>query len=116
MRKGFVFRLTSRTESKHKTVLSLLKLIPSGDIKAESIELKYLLSEHSYLPIDADFTVIEAYAKKLYIYNPRDWCHIMQNSKRKNPFCAVEMNRQDFLSTKALGKMLLTTEKNKQVD
>ena len=47
-----------------KTVLSLLKLVQSEDIKAKSIELKFLLSGHSYLPNDADFAVIEAYAKK----------------------------------------------------
>ncbi|GFW03109.1 uncharacterized protein TNCV_157291 [Trichonephila clavipes] len=96
-----------------KTVLSLLKLVQSEDIKAESIELKFLLSGHSYLPNDADFAVIEAYAKKIpYIYNPSDWYHIIQNSKIKNPFRVVEMNPQEFLSTKPLEEAVTNRKKS----
>lgn len=47
-----------------KTVLSLLKLDQIMEIKAKSIEMKFLVSGHSYLPNDSDFTIIESHAKK----------------------------------------------------
>lgn len=57
---------------------------------------------------DAGFAVIEAYAKKIriFFYNPSGWYHIIQNSKRKNPFGVLENH----------WKKLLPTEKNRQVD
>lgn len=41
-----------QTKKNIKTVLSLLKLVQSTEVRAESIEMKFLVSGHSYLPID----------------------------------------------------------------
>ena len=42
-----------------KTVFSLLKLVQSIEIRVESIEVKFLVSGHSYLPNVSDFAIIE---------------------------------------------------------
>lgn len=86
-----------------KTVLSLLKLVQSTDIKAKSIEMKFLVSGHTYLPNDADFAVIESNAKKIqHIYSPNDWINIIATCKRKEQFRVVKMTHFDFFSTKSL--------------
>lgn len=84
-------------------MLSLLKLVQSPDIKAESIEMKFLVIGHSYLPNDAKFAIIETHAKKTQmIYDPSDWYDIIKSCKKTDPFEVIEMTHNDFLSTKIL--------------
>lgn len=86
-----------------KTVLSLLKLVQSTEIKANSIQIKFLVSGHSYLPNDWDFAVIESHARKIQsIYSPNDWYNIIRTSKNRTPFNVIKMTHQDFVSTKPL--------------
>lgn len=47
-----------------KLALSLLKLVCNPEMSADFIDHKFLVSDHSYLPHDADFGVIETKAKK----------------------------------------------------
>lgn len=51
-----------------KTVLSLLKLFQSIEIRTESIEMKFLVDDHSYLPNNTDFLIIKSHAKKFKIF------------------------------------------------
>lgn len=91
-----------------KTVLSLLKLVQSTEIKAESIDMKFLVSGHSYLPNDSDFAIIESCAKKNQnIFSPDDWYHIIKTCKKKAPFHLIQMTHQDFLSTKPLEQSII---------
>lgn len=97
-----------------KVVLSLMKLLQSGEICAEVIELKYLVSGHSYLPNDSDFALIEKKAKKTTnIFSPRDWYNIILESKNKNKFFLVEMNHDEFLSTESLEQSITRRKKMK---
>lgn len=91
-----------------KTVLSLLRLLLSTEICAESIEMKFLVSGHSYLPNDAQFAIIESQAKKIQnIFSPDDWYNIIKTSKKKLPFHMVQMTHQDFLSTSSLENAII---------
>lgn len=86
-----------------KTVLNLLKLVQSTEIQAESIEMKFLVSGHSYLPNDSDFAIIESHAKKIQnIFSPTDWYNIIKTCKKKAPFHVIQMTHQDFFSSKPL--------------
>ena len=49
-----------------KTFLSLLKLVQSTEFKAESIDMKFLISGHSYLSNDLDFAIIESKSKHFF--------------------------------------------------
>ncbi|UYV82284.1 hypothetical protein LAZ67_21001583 [Cordylochernes scorpioides] len=86
-----------------KTVLSLLRLVQSTEIRAQSIEMKFLVSEHSYLPNDSDIAIIESYAKKIQnIFSPDDWNNIIKTCKKKAPFNVIQMTHEDFFFTKPL--------------
>nr|XP_033325321.1 uncharacterized protein LOC117219890 [Megalopta genalis] len=91
-----------------KTVLSLLKLVQSMEIRAESIEMKFLVSGHSYLPNDSDFAIIESRAKKNQnIFSPDDWYNIIKTCKKKAPFHLIQMTHQDIFSTKPLEQSII---------
>lgn len=90
-----------------KSALCLLKLFRE-DIKSESIEIKFLLSGYTYFPSDADFVVMDAHAiNNPYIYNPSDWYHIIENSKRpfqrfrnKSPRCVFYKTFEDDITNR----------------
>lgn len=98
-----------------KTVVSMMKLVQSSEIKADVIDLKFLVPGHSYLPNDSDFGVIESKARKTQnIFSPDDWYDVIRQCKSKNPFVVVEMKHEDFLSTKTLEDSV--TNRKKTVD
>lgn len=96
-----------------KTSLSLLKLVNDPSMNAQTIDLKFLVSGHSYLPNDADFGIIEsASRKKSHIYNPKDWMDIAREAKKKAPkFEVIEMKREEFMSTKELESVIQNRKK-----
>lgn len=97
-----------------KMALSLLKVLHSEEISAETIDFKFLVSGHSFLPNDADFGVIESASKKVqHIYVPSDWSNIVKAAKRKVPkFNVVEMKREEFLSTLSLEEAITNRKKS----
>lgn len=87
-----------------KTTLSLLKLLQVPDTRVDTIDHKFLVSGHSYLPNDAEFGIIEsASCRVAQVYSPDQWVDIIKTAKRKEPYSVVtEMKNADFLSTVAL--------------
>uniref|UniRef100_A0A6P7GRT0 Uncharacterized protein LOC114345931 n=1 Tax=Diabrotica virgifera virgifera TaxID=50390 RepID=A0A6P7GRT0_DIAVI len=68
------------------------------------IDLKYMVSGHSFLPNDTDFASIESYAQKKLqvIYSPNEWNEAILKCRSKNPFHLTKMDREDFYSTTEL--------------
>ncbi|CAG9763534.1 unnamed protein product [Ceutorhynchus assimilis] len=67
--------------------------------KFKSIEHRFLVSGHTYLPCDRDFAQIEKHKRYLrQIYCPEDWYEAVRKSKRANPFEVIVMEQKDFLS------------------
>lgn len=93
-----------------KMSLLLLQLVNDSVMAAETIDHKFLVSGHSYLPNDSDFAIIETKAKKRqYIFGPEDWYDIVKTAKKtnvkkskSNPFIVTKVTHSDFLSTKSL--------------
>ncbi|KAJ4438338.1 hypothetical protein ANN_14280 [Periplaneta americana] len=95
-----------------KTVLSMMKIIQSPQIRADIIDMKFLVSGHSYLPNDTDFALIEKKARRtVNIYSPRDWYDILLEFKKKNKYSLTEMKREDFLSIKSLEEAVVNRKK-----
>lgn len=98
--------------------LTLLKLAQQPDLKIETIDLKFLVSGHSFLPNDTEFGIIERESRKSqFIYVPDDWFKIIRSAKKKKPhFKVTLMSRNEFLSTKALENLITNRKKdtNKQ--
>lgn len=84
--------------------LSLLKLVQDPNMAVDIIDLKFLVSGHSFLPNDTDFGVIEKSSRKCpYIFSAQDWMKIAQEAKKAQPrFRVIEMKREEFKSTKSL--------------
>jgi hypothetical protein len=86
-----------------KMALSMLQLVEDQTMAVDTIDHKFLVSGHSFLPNDADFGVIESHAKKLQnIFGPECWYDAARNAAKKTPFVVTVMERDEFLSTKNL--------------
>lgn len=53
----------------------------------QEITVCYLVSGHSYLPNDSDFSnVTKAHKRKELIYSPEEWMTLVKECKKKDPF------------------------------
>ena len=69
----------------------------------ETVEHKYLVSGHSYLPCDRDFGLIEKRKKvQKYVFTPSEWASVISQSRLKHPFKVKEMKQSDFVSAQPL--------------
>lgn len=96
-----------------KTTLSLLKLVQDPDTSIATIDHKFLVSGHSYLPNDGEFGIIESASRRHgQIYRPDQWVDIIKTAKRKEPYFVVtKMKNDEFLSTAVLEKSITNRKK-----
>lgn len=94
--------------------LTMLKYAQDPNMSANIIDLKFLVSGHSYLPNDTDFGVIERKSKKQQqIFVPEDWMNVIRTAKHKKPqFKVISMHRMEFLSTGTLEKAVCNRKKD----
>lgn len=82
------------------------------DTHISTIEQKFMTSGHSFLPNDADFGVIETFAKGKVKNVPQDWYDDIVKCKRKKPYCLKVMGQNEIYSTAALEKSITRRRKN----
>ena len=62
-----------------------------------------MLSGHSYLPNDCDFSSIEIVKWRAgQVYVPEEWYKLVRDCRRVNAFHVEEMKQVDFVSLKTL--------------
>lgn len=87
-----------------------LQIIHSG--RFESIEHKFLLPGHTYLPCDRDFGLIEKQKKKVqYLYIPEEWIPLIKKARTKSPFDVCWMQVGDFKSMAPVLEILKRRQK-----
>lgn len=92
-------------------VLVMLYLIVTK--KFESIEIRFLVSGHSFLACDQDFAIIEKRKRKVPAMVPADIKTMIQKARPSHPFKIVDMGNGDFFDITALANKLLQANKLK---
>ena len=71
-----------------------LHIVASDKYSFTTIDQKFMVVGHSYLPNDRDFGSIEtARCKASHLYVPTDWSDLIRNCRRKNPFTVTDMSQ-----------------------
>lgn len=91
--------------------LSLMKLTQDMNV-IDTIDLKFMVSGHSYLPNDADFGNIDQASRNQIVYIPDDWYRVIVTARKTNKFLLVRMGDDDFLSIDKLAKAVTKRKKN----
>lgn len=94
--------------------LSLLRFLQSNETEIDTIDQKFLISGHSFLPNDSDFGSVELAAKGKSIYVPQQWYEIMASCRRKKKFIISQMSSDEILSTEPLEKCITRRKVNEQ--
>lgn len=90
-----------------------MKYVQTQSGSTETIDLKFPVPGHSYLPNDSDFSFIEKRAKSSSnIFSPRDWYDIILDCRKRNKYFLTEMKHEDFYSTETLEKSITNRKKN----
>ena len=81
-----------------------------------TVDQKFMLSGHSYLPNDRDFGKIErAKKKKQTVYVPDEWYELVRNARQKNPFSVCVMTAEDFVDVKNLKQNIVNRKESKLI-
>lgn len=90
-----------------------LYIVSSSSYSYQVIDHKFMMTGHSYLPNDRDFGGIETAKRRTSaIYVPDDWCTLIKNARRVNPFTVRVMQQADFVSTAQLTSMIVNRKTN----
>lgn len=94
-----------------KLALTLMKLAQES-ASIDTIDHKFMVSGHSYLPNDSDFGLVEKESRGKTIFVPDDWYSIIKTARRSHKFMLVKMQQKDFLNTDSLEKAITKRKKN----
>ncbi|CAG9765894.1 unnamed protein product [Ceutorhynchus assimilis] len=100
-------------QNRNIKMVLLLKCALEVSTHLESIELRFLVSGHSFLPNDSDFGDVECVLKRqTKMYSPEDYIQVMKSCRRQHPIEIVSMEKKNFVSTKMLEKEIINRKKS----
>ncbi|KAL4126288.1 hypothetical protein QTP88_010510 [Uroleucon formosanum] len=90
-------------------VLAMIYLVANGWYN--SVECRFLVSGHSFMPCDQDFAVIEKRKKLVNAMVPSEIEEMIKTSKLTTPFTVVDIEDGDIFDLNLLAKQFLNTTK-----
>lgn len=81
--------------------------------KYESVECRFLVSGHSFMPCDQDFAIIEKRKKVVKAMVPEDIKKMIEKARLHSPFTVVDIGDGDIFDLSSLSHKLLNTTKLK---
>ncbi|GFO13933.1 hypothetical protein PoB_004043800 [Plakobranchus ocellatus] len=95
-------------QNKNENIISFWYYLVHVKQMFKSIEHKFPIPGHTFLPCDRDFAVIEKKKRKTpAVYNPEGWYSLVEKAKTTNPFQVVRMRRQDFIDIAPMKQQLI---------
>lgn len=90
-------------------LMAVIYLVARGCFK--TIDIKYLVSGHSYMPCDRDFGVIEKRKRKCTPMVPEEVQEVVRSARVTNPFTVLAMKEEDFFDFGKVADRFLNTTK-----
>lgn len=90
-------------------VFAMFYLVASGWF--ESIECRFLVSGHSFMPCDQDFAMIEKRKRRVAAMVPAEIKEMIQSSKLNNPFDVVDIEDGDIIDFNVMANQFLNMTK-----
>lgn len=88
-------------------------IVSSDDFSYTTVDHKFMVSGHSYLPNDRDFGSIEgARRRQTSLYVPEQWGELVRKARRVNPFQVRWMTQADFVSVSLLKDAIVNRKAN----
>ena len=90
-------------------------VVSSNNFSYTTVDHKFMLSGHSYLPNDRDFGSIEKASRRTqHVFVPEDWCVLVERARQRNPFTVKRMETCDFLSIESVRSLIVHRKVNTQ--
>ena len=101
-------------QNRNISVVCLWQHIVSSDgFSYTTVDHKFMVSCHSYLPNDRDFGSIEgARRRQTSLYVPEQWGELVRKARRVNPFQVRWMTQADFVSVSLLKDAIVNRKAN----
>ena len=86
-------------QNKNLTIIGLYSELHRNGLY-DVINHKFLTRGHTFLRNDTDFTQIEKRKASARAHVPEDWCKVVREANRRNPFQVVSMDQEEFWNYK----------------
>lgn len=90
-------------------IFAIIHLVIKGYF--HKIDMKFLVSGHSYMPCDRDFWIIEKRKKVTKAFVPSQLGDMVKSARVKNPFKVVQMTEEDFHDIGTVADNFISTTK-----
>lgn len=99
-------------QNKNKVLLFTMIFLVANGLVA-SIEQRFLVSGHSFIPCDRDFALIEKRKRVMKAFVPADLHEVVASARYNPPFKIVDMTQHGFWDLKSAAERFLNTTKLK---
>lgn len=95
-------------QNRNIKITLFLKSILHTTTNLQTITMNFLMSGHSFLPNDTDFSDIESELKRHQrLYTPDDYINIMKTCRKKKPLIVTKMESNDFFGVEEIEKHIV---------
>ena len=79
------------------------------------VDHKFLVSGHTFLPLDRDFALIDKKKREREVFMPEQWCRLVEETRSKSPFRVTRMEQESFKDFSKLFVNRKTTRSGEKV-
>ena len=104
-------------QNRNRFVVAMLRYALINCDYIETVHLKFLLSGHSYMPVDSIHATIEHFIKKRIIWAPSEWTIVIRSARvDPEPYTAVVMANDSFLNWGQIQRTIMPSKCRSDVD
>lgn len=103
-------------QNKNKAMITMICYFLKKSSTIESINIRYLLPGHTFMPVDSVHATIERFIRRRIIWAPSEWTTLISNARTNpKPLETIKMDFTDFLDWKKVSNETLNARKFKTV-
>lgn len=100
-------------QNRNIKITLMAKAIMQSHPSVEKITHKFLISGHSFLPNDSEFSDIECALKyHQRLYTAEDYINVIEKCRKRNKFVVTRMKNKDFVGTSVTEKCIVNRKKD----
>jgi len=104
-------------QNRNRIVVAMLRYALSNCNYIETVHLKFLLSSHTYMPVDSIHATIEHFVRKRVVWAPSEWPTVIRSAWiDPEPYTVVQMPNDSFLNWCQIQRTIMPSKCASDVD
>jgi len=97
-------------QNRNRVVVAMLRYALINCTYIETVQLKYLLPGHTYMPVDSIHATVEHFVRKRIVWAPSEWATIIRSARTDpEPYTVTTMTNDSFLNWGQIQRTIMPT-------